>query len=130
MTAIITAAKAREDGFAKETVGKFSGDVYFHFLHKDEHASILNVKFAPCARTDWHDHEKGQILEVLSGSGWVCDKGQEPRKIEQGDTVWCPPGTVHWHGAAEGSTMVHRATSFGGMQWFDPVSKDDLKGVN
>lgn len=128
--AIITAAKAREDSFTKETLGKFSGDVYFHPLHKDEHVSILDVQFAPCARTHWHNHEKGQLLEITTGVGWVCDKGQEPQKVEAGDIVWCPPGTVHWHGAGDGGYMIHRAISFGGMEWYNPVSADDLKGVN
>jgi quercetin dioxygenase-like cupin family protein len=126
---IIPASKSREPSFKKETLGTFSGDVYFNPLHKDEHVSILDVKFSAGARTHWHNHEKGQLLEITAGSGWVCDKGQEPRKVEVGDTVWCPPGTVHWHGADEGCSMIHRATSFGGMEWQDPVSANNLKGT-
>lgn len=127
---IITAAKSREPSFTKETLGTFSGDVYFSHLHKDEHVSILDVKFSPCARTHWHSHEKGQLLEITTGSGWVCDKGQEPRRVQAGDTVWCPPGTVHWHGADESNSMIHRAISFGGMEWQDQVSENDLKGTH
>lgn len=126
----ITPTAAQEDSFKKETLGKFSGDVYFHHLHKDQHVSILNVKFSPCARTDWHWHEKGQLLEVTTGSGWVCDKGEEPRRIKAGDIVWCPPGVTHWHGSDDGSLMIHRAVSFGGMEWYDPVSAEDLKGTH
>jgi quercetin dioxygenase-like cupin family protein len=126
----ITATKSHEQSFTKETLGTFSGDVYFSHLHKDEHISILDVKFSPCARTNWHSHEKGQLLEVTTGSGWVCDKGQEPRRIETGDIVWCPPGTVHWHGADDSSSMIHRSMSFGGMEWLNPVSEDDLKGTH
>lgn len=127
--AIITAAVARTPSFTKETLGTFSGDVYFNHLHKDEHISILDVQFSPCARTHWHGHEKGQLLEITTGSGWVCDKGQEPRRVEAGDVVWCPPGTVHWHGADEGSSMVHRAISFGSVDWHNPVSESDLEGT-
>jgi len=29
--------------------------------------------------------------------------------IRQGDTVWCPPGEWHWHGAAPEHFMTHLA---------------------
>ncbi|KAJ5263576.1 hypothetical protein N7478_011181 [Penicillium angulare] len=129
--ATITAVQLRELSFTKETLGKFSGDVFFsQMIHKDEHISILDVKFSPCSRTDWHGHEKGQLLEITTGSGWVCDKGKEPRKLSAGDIIWCPPGIIHWHGSADDSLMIHRAISFGGMDWYDPVSEDDLKNTH
>ncbi|KAI9374018.1 RmlC-like cupin domain-containing protein [Aspergillus egyptiacus] len=126
---MVTATEVDNRPFTKETLGTFSGDVYFRGLLKDEGMSMLDVKFSPCARTHWHNHEKGQLLEVTAGSGWVCDRGQEPRRIQAGDIVWCPPGTVHWHGSDDGSMMIHRTISFGGMDWFEPVSADDLKGT-
>jgi quercetin dioxygenase-like cupin family protein len=127
---IITSTQLQEPSFTKETLGTFSGDVFFNHLHKDEHISILDVQFAPCARTHWHGHKNGQLLEITTGSGWLCDKGQEPRKVKAGDIVWCPPGTVHWHGAGEGESMVHRAFTYGNVDWHNPVSEDDLKGMN
>ena len=51
----------------------------------------------------------------------MCDQGSHPKRIAQGDVVWCPPGTVHWHGADEGSFMVHEALSLGGIEWFEAV---------
>jgi quercetin dioxygenase-like cupin family protein len=38
-----------------------------------------------------------------------------------GDVIWCPPGTTHWHGADDGSYMVHQAASFGAVQSGEPV---------
>ncbi|KAJ5499760.1 hypothetical protein N7453_008811 [Penicillium expansum] len=123
---IITAAKSREPSFTKETLGTFSGDVYFSHLHKDEHVSILDVKFSPCARTHWHSHEKGQLLEITTGSGW----DRSPAESRLAILFGAPPGTVHWHGADESNSMIHRAISFGGMEWQDPVSENDLKGTH
>ncbi|KAJ5490227.1 hypothetical protein N7453_011052 [Penicillium expansum] len=117
----ITAAKAIKPSFTKETMGTFDGDVSINRLHKDEHISILDVKFSPCARTHWHHHEKGQLLEITTGSGWVCDKGHDPQRVKVGDIIWCPPGTVHWHGADEGESMVHRAITYGPVDWYSPV---------
>lgn len=93
--------------------------------HRDEHISIVTVMFTPCARTNWHTHEKGQFLRVVAGSGWVCDKGGDPQRLNVGDVVWCPPGTTHWHGADDGSYMVHMAVSHGKVDWLQPVTDEE-----
>ncbi|KAK7906222.1 hypothetical protein LTR67_000948 [Exophiala xenobiotica] len=89
--------------------------------------SVANVNFAPCARTNWHRHENGQVLRVTAGSGWICDRGGQPVRIDVGDVIWCPPGTVHWHGADDDSYMVHQATSLGKAEWLEPVTDDVYK---
>lgn len=48
-------------------------------------------------------------------------------KISVGDVVWCPPGTTHWHGADDGSYMVHQAVSIGGVEWGNAVSDDEYQ---
>lgn len=58
---------------------------------------LNHVFFTPGSRTFWHTHERGQILEVKMGSGWVCDRGGVPRKIGVGDIVVCDAGTEHWY---------------------------------
>lgn len=103
----------------------FTGDVFIDFVHRDDSMSIANVMFTPCARTYWHTHENGQILRVLAGSGWICDKGGEPQKLNVGDMVVCPPGTTHWHGGDDGSYMVHLAISQGKAEWHDEVTGDE-----
>ncbi|KIW33923.1 uncharacterized protein PV07_00737 [Cladophialophora immunda] len=105
----------------------FSGEVFIDPVLAAEGISVANVNFAPCARTYWHTHEKGQLLRVLAGSGWVCDKDGQPVKINVGDVVWCPPGTTHWHGADDQSYMVHQATSFGAVQWHQAVQDEEYR---
>ncbi|OIW29030.1 hypothetical protein CONLIGDRAFT_704362 [Coniochaeta ligniaria NRRL 30616] len=51
------------------------GAVYVDMAISAENVSVATVNFAPCARTLWHTHAGGQLLTVLAGSGWVCDRG-------------------------------------------------------
>lgn len=87
--------------------------------------SINTVFFSPGARTFWHMHERGQILNVVAGRGLVCTEGGRPQPIRAGDTVWIPAGERHWHGAAPDSYMIHTATSLGRTDWQGPVAERD-----
>ena len=87
--------------------------------------SLNNVTFTPGARTFWHRHETGQILQVITGRGLVALEGEAPQVIRAGDVVWIPPGDRHWHGAAPDSPMTHTAISLGVTAWEDAVSDDD-----
>ncbi|MDR9393340.1 cupin domain-containing protein [Roseovarius sp. SYSU LYC5161] len=69
----------------------------------------LRVTFEPGARTAWHTHPLGQTLHILSGVGLVGLRGEAPRLIRPGDTVWIPPEQEHWHGAAPDVMMCHLA---------------------
>ena len=95
-----------------------------------EGITINNVIFTPCARTHWHHHEDGQVLQVTVGSGWVCEKGGKPQKINVGDIIWSPAGTTHWHGADEGSLMSHLAVSLGKTTWFEAVTEEEYAQKN
>lgn len=109
-----------------KTLGTFSGgDVWVDPVLAADGMSVGNVNFAPCARTYWHYHEGGQLLRVMAGSGWVCDKGGKPQRINVGDVIWCPPGTVHWHGADDESYMVHQAVSHGKVEWYEEVGDEE-----
>jgi quercetin dioxygenase-like cupin family protein len=104
----------------------FVGEVWLQpVLPRTDGIMINTVFFAPGARTNWHSHEHGQVLQVTAGTGWVCTKGETPEPLAAGDLVWVPPGEVHWHGAAADSFLVHTATSLGVTSWGDPVSDDD-----
>ena len=127
----------------------FTGQVFLDTALKNESADpsdrvmSANVVFTPSARTNWHTHEKGQLLQVNAGSGWICDKGDKPRKINVGDTIWymdifnriglskpansrrCEPGTTHWHGADDGSVLVHFVVSLGATTWLEPVTNEE-----
>ncbi|MCB1339783.1 MAG: cupin domain-containing protein [Pseudooceanicola sp.] len=89
----------------------------------------LRVAFEPGARTAWHTHPLGQTLHVLSGCGLFGLRGEAPRVIRPGDTIWIPPGEEHWHGAGPDTGMVHLAIqeAEGGRaaDWLEHVSDED-----
>jgi len=91
--------------------------------------NALRVSFAPGARTAWHTHPLGQTLYILSGAGLVALRGEAPRRIRAGDSVWIPPGEVHWHGAAPETAMVHLAIQEkqgdSAADWLEQVSDAD-----
>jgi quercetin dioxygenase-like cupin family protein len=103
-----------------------TGEAWFdQVLPATDGTTIATVFFAPGARTYWHSHENGQILQVLAGRGLICTAGEKPQVIQAGDTVWVPPGERHWHGAAQDSFMTHTAISLGETRWAEEVAGDD-----
>ncbi|KAE8137523.1 RmlC-like cupin domain-containing protein [Aspergillus pseudotamarii] len=105
----------------------FTGDAYIDASHADNDTWIGNVLFTPSARTHWHTHARGQLLRVIAGSGWICDKGGSPQHLRVGDIAWCPPGVTHWHGAEEGSFLVHEAIAYGATEWLDAVGDEEYR---
>ena len=41
--------------------------------------------------------------------GLTCTREGQVVQIRPGDTVWCPPGEWHWHGATPDRSMTHLA---------------------
>lgn len=100
----------------------FSGTVWADpVMPATDGVTINTVFFAPGGRTFWHAHERGQILHVTAGQGWVCLEGGEPQQIRQGDVVWIGPNERHWHGASADSYLVHIAISLGKNTWQEKV---------
>ncbi|GAA1956945.1 (R)-mandelonitrile lyase [Catenulispora subtropica] len=90
----------------------FTGDVWFDQIYRGEEPSrarVNAVRFAPCARTNWHVHAVGQTLHVTEGVGIVASRDGEVIVMRPGDTVRTPPGQWHWHGATADRFMVHLA---------------------
>lgn len=89
----------------------------------------LRVHFEPGARSAWHTHPLGQTLYVTSGVGRVALRGQSPRIIRAGDSVWIPPGVEHWHGAGPDTAMEHIAIQEAEngfvATWMEHVSDED-----
>lgn len=106
----------------------FTGDVYLQKLYEDEQNLFANVLFLPGTRTNWHTHEAGQLIQCTAGSGWICDRGGTPRRIKEGDTIWCPPGTEHWHGGDEQQFMVHFVHTHGQTTWLEVVTHAEYEG--
>ena len=103
----------------------FSGQVQIEAIHGDKDVAIAKVTFSPATRTRWHTHERGQLLRVTEGTGWICDEGGKPRRLNVGDTVWAPPGTTHWHGADDASAMSHFSAGLGETKWAEPVTEEE-----
>ena len=103
----------------------FSGTVWGDpVMPTTDEVTINSVSFAPGGRTFWHTHEQGQILQVTSGSGFVCLDGGEPQAIRTGDVVWIGAGERHWHGGSGDSFMVHTAISLGVTSWAEEVPEE------
>jgi quercetin dioxygenase-like cupin family protein len=86
------------------------------------------VTFEPGARSAWHTHPAGQRLVVISGVGLTQEWGKPVQEIRAGDTVWCPPGVKHWHGAVSTTAMTHLAVtgtvSGKNVEWMEKVSDE------
>ena len=117
---------AERSGTAGKTGSQFTGSVFNYLtMPATDGITINTVTFSPGARTFWHSHTDGQILEVIAGRGLVQSEGEPPVSIGAGDTVWVPPGERHWHGAAPESFMTHTAISLGPTNWAEEVPEND-----
>ena len=122
----------RAEGKMSEQRGEtFTGTVWADpVMPPTDGVTINTVFFAPRGRTYWHTHEHGQVLKVTAGKGWICKEGEAPQEIRQGDIVFIGPNERHWHGASDGSYMVHIATSIGKATWQEEVAESDYpKGL-
>lgn len=123
--------KGRQHGAKSESRGPtFTGQVWADpVMAATDGVMINNVFFTPGARTHWHTHEQGQILQVVSGRGFVCKEGEPRQEVRPGDSVWIPAGERHWHGAAPDSFMLHTAISLGKTAWEAAVTDQDYEGA-
>jgi len=111
-----------QGGVSEQRSSTFSGVVWADpVMPTTDKVTVNNVFFTPGGRTYWHAHEQGQILQVTSGSGFVCVEGGQPQAIRTGDVVWIGAGERHWHGASGSSFMAHTATSLGTTTWQEEV---------
>lgn len=90
------------------------------------------VTFQPGARTYWHKHPFGQILNVRSGRGFIQWQDGPAFVIEEGDSVWIGADEVHAHGASPDKAMCHMAITErdgenGAGTFFGPVTDDEYQ---
>lgn len=92
---------------------QFTGDVWLDVIaapqENGQRMVVAKVLFAPGARTAWHSHARGQTLHVISGVARVQSRGGDIVELHAGQTIYCPPGEEHWHGAAPDRFMEHLA---------------------
>jgi len=89
----------------------FTGDVWIDTVVGDDYCRMRSaaVHFAPCARTAWHSHPRGQTLYVTEGVGLVQARGGQVIEIRPEEVIYTPPGEEHWHGATPNHYMTHIA---------------------
>jgi quercetin dioxygenase-like cupin family protein len=98
--------------------------------------TVALVRFTPGAHTNWHSHAVGQTLHVTEGVGLVGTRDGSVVCVRAGDTVVCPPGEEHWHGAAADTFMSHLAMlenlPGGGdpTTWLEPVPDEQYRAAD
>lgn len=92
---------------------QFTGDVWVDpiaYPQEDGQTMVVaRVRFAPGAHTAWHSHAKGQTLHVTSGIALFGSRDGTVIEAKPGETVYCPAGEEHWHGATPDDFMEHLA---------------------
>ncbi len=78
-----------------------------------EDVRLYRVRFDEGARTNWHTHDRAQLLFGLSGECVVVDRSGRVLSLEVGDVVVIDAGVEHWHGAAPGGAGEHLAINTG-----------------
>ena len=91
-------------------------------LDEKPEGNPAHFRFEPGARTKWHIHERGQVVVVEEGVALEQEKGGPIIELHAGDSIYCPPGVAHWHGAAPDKGGTQWNTSRGGIQWLEEVS--------
>ena len=87
-----------------------TGDVQVDLLfpaNETAHYSGAYVTFQPGARTAWHMHPAGQHMIVISGIALTGTRDGKVIEFRAGESVWCPAGIDHWHGATPDEPMTH-----------------------
>ncbi|TJZ98244.1 (R)-mandelonitrile lyase [Actinacidiphila oryziradicis] len=122
----------------KAPAERFTGDVYLNMIQAPTEPARLAaglVRFTPGARTNWHSHALGQVLYVTDGVGLVGTRDGSVARISAGETLKCPVGEEHWHGATDTNLMAHIALVVGdgsggdGTTWLEPVTDEQYNAA-
>ena len=116
----------------------FTGDVYVDTIVAAAPPSrmvVAAVRFTPGARTHWHSHALGQMLQCTDGLGFVAARQGTALVLRPGETVWTPPGEEHWHGATSGRLMCHLAIlqepeKGPATTWLEPVTDEQYAAAH
>lgn len=117
----------------------FTGDVYVTPIYSGAGPSrmtVVLVRFTPGGHTNWHSHAVGQTLHVTEGVALVGTRDGRVFRARAGDTVICPPGEEHWHGAPADTFGAHLAMleaepdGSDPTTWLEPVTAEAYNRAN
>ena len=138
-TAAVTAADQSSTGLfpkgEKIINNHFIGNAWLYQMTSADSSnptSVGTVTFEAGARTNWHLHPGGQILVIISGTGYYQEKDRTRRVVRKGDVIKCPPNVQHWHGGSKEEELVQIAitnTQRGPVIWLQPVTDEEYKTV-
>ncbi|MFJ1608444.1 cupin domain-containing protein [Streptomyces sp. NPDC088253] len=110
----------------------FTGDAYADVIYRGEEPSRARanmVRFTPGARTAWHSHGLGQTLHITEGIALIGTRDGTILEAHPGETISCPPGEEHWHGATPDNFMSHIALWEGDeVNWLEHVTEAEYTG--
>lgn len=85
---------------------------------QDGRLDVAVVSFDAGAATPGHIHHGGQVLLVVSGTGYVEVSGHRDL-LQPGDVVITPPGEQHIHGATGPGPFSHLSVTTGRNELLD-----------
>jgi len=91
-------------------------------VEENSKGQTAHFRFEAGSRTKWHSHSGGQIILVEEGVGLYQEKGGPVMELRAGETRYCPPGVLHWHGAAPDQGGTQFNVSRGEITWGDAVT--------
>ena len=116
---------------------QFTGDVWVDPIATPQEEGqgmiVARVRFAPGAHTAWHSHARGQTLHVTSGVALFGTRDGTVVEAVPGETVYCPAGEEHWHGATPEDFMEHLAMLENAddpsqtTRWLEHVAEGDYR---
>ena len=122
----------------KTPAENFTGDAYLTPIFSGDGTSRLVVglvRFTPGARTNWHSHANGQLLQCTDGVGLVATRDGTAIRLRAGEAVWTPAGEEHWHGGTVENMMCHYAIleetpAADATTWLEPVTDQQYATAN
>jgi NADPH:quinone reductase-like Zn-dependent oxidoreductase len=83
-------ARPPDQGMLPDFTGSILRDPMFAAMDRT-HVTVGQVTFTKGARSYWHTHPAGQLLIVLSGSGWIRNGAEPSARSTQGMWSGLPP---------------------------------------
>ncbi len=83
-------------------------------------------RFEPGARTNWHSHDKGQLIYAEKGRLRTGLRGMPFKEYPEGGSEYTAPNVEHWHGATPTEGLVQVNIEFAGTtKWLTKTTDEE-----